>query len=130
MKRILTIFLLGAAITLSACGHSAQTQTQTQTQKSKKEVKPANVTKLNTSTNKVDKKLTTSIKDEKGVISGQTYVQGKLAIGTLLLDKKVTDSQAKALANKYLQELKKQYKDKKINVQAVRNGKNIVNLKG
>lgn len=75
-----------------------------------------------------NKELTKQVKDEKGVLNGQVYEQGDMAIGTLVLDKKVSDKDAKKLAEKYAEELKAEYKDKKINVQAVRNGKNVANI--
>mgnify|MGYP001205353545 CR=1 FL=1 len=75
-----------------------------------------------------NKELTKKVKDEKGVLDGQVYEQNHMAIGTLVLDKKVSDKDAKKLAQKYAAELKDEYKGKKINVQAVRNGKNVANI--
>ena len=77
---------------------------------------------------KQNKELTKKVRDEKGVLDGQVYEQDKMAIGTLVLDKKVSDKDAKKLAEKYASELKNEYKDKKVNVQAVRNGKNVANI--
>ena len=51
-----------------------------------------------------------------------------MAIGTLILDKKVSNKDAKKLAEKYAEELKDEYKDLKVNVQAVRDGKNVANI--
>jgi len=75
-----------------------------------------------------DKNLTKKVKDEKGVLNGQVYKQNGMVIGTLVLDNKVSDKDAKALAQKYVNELKSKYKDKKVNVQAVRDGKNVANI--
>lgn len=75
-----------------------------------------------------NKELTKQVKQEKGVIDGQVYEQDGMAIGTLLLEKKVSDKDAKRLAEKYADELKKEYKDLVINVQAVRDGKNVANI--
>jgi PBP1b-binding outer membrane lipoprotein LpoB len=77
---------------------------------------------------KQNKELTKKVKEEKGVLDGQVYTQDGMAIGTLLLDKKVSDVDAKKLAEKYAKELKEEYKDMKVNVQAVRNGKNVANI--
>lgn len=77
---------------------------------------------------KQNKELTKKITDEKGVIGGQVYEQVDTAIGTLLLEEKVSDKEAKALAEKYVKEIQKEYKGKKINVQAVRDGKNVANI--
>lgn len=75
-----------------------------------------------------NKELTKKVKEEKGVLDGQVYTQNGFAIGTLMLDKKVSDKEAKKLAEKYVKELKEEYKDMKINVQAVRDGKNVANI--
>lgn len=45
-----------------------------------------------------------------------------------MLDKKASDTEAKKLAEKYAKELKEEYKDMKVNVQAVRGGKNVANI--
>lgn len=75
-----------------------------------------------------NKELTKKVKEEKGVLDGQVYTQGDMAVGTLVLDKKVSDADAKKLAKKYVKELKEEYKDMKVNVQSVRDGKNIANI--
>lgn len=75
-----------------------------------------------------NKELTKQVKDEEGVLDGQVYEQDGMAIGTLVLDKKVSNKDAKKLAEKYADELKKEYKDLKVNVQAVRDGKNVANI--
>ncbi|EIJ80368.1 hypothetical protein PB1_08402 [Bacillus methanolicus PB1] len=75
-----------------------------------------------------NKELTKKVKEEEGVLNGQVYKQGDMAIGTLVLDKKVSDANAKKLAEKYAKELKEEYKDMKVNVQAVRGGKNVANI--
>lgn len=72
--------------------------------------------------------ITNDINKEKGAIGGQAYIQGDTAIGTLVLKKDVTDTEAKNISEKYFKQLKKEYKDKEINVQAVRDGKNNVSL--
>jgi hypothetical protein len=75
-----------------------------------------------------NKELTKKVKEEEGVLDGQVYTQNGMAVGTLVLDKKVSDADAKKLAEKYAKELKEEYKDMKVNVQAVRAGKNVANI--
>jgi PBP1b-binding outer membrane lipoprotein LpoB len=75
-----------------------------------------------------NKELTKKVKEEEGVLDGQVYTQDGMAVGTLVLDKKVSDADAKKLAEKYSKELKEEYKDMKVNVQAVRDGKNVANI--
>mgnify|MGYP003818982147 FL=1 len=77
---------------------------------------------------KQNKELTKKVKEEEGVLNGQVYMQNGMAVGTLVLDKKVSDADAKKLAEKYAKELKEEYKDMKVNVQAVRDGKNVANI--
>ncbi|NNU92439.1 hypothetical protein ETC01_03725 [Geobacillus sp. NFOSA3] len=77
---------------------------------------------------KQNKELTKKVKEEEGVLDGQVYTQNDVAVGTLVLDKKVSDADAKKLAEKYAKELKEEYKDMKVNVQAVRGGKNVANI--
>ncbi|MGG3841610.1 hypothetical protein [Anoxybacillus kestanbolensis] len=77
---------------------------------------------------KQNKELTKKVKEENGVLNGQVYTQNGMAVGTLVLDKKVSDADAKKLAEKYAKELKEEYKDMKVNVQAVRDGKNVANI--
>lgn len=75
-----------------------------------------------------NKDLTKQVKDEEGVIDGQVYEQNGMAIGTLILEASVSDKDAQKLAEKYVKELKETYKDVTINVQAVRDGENVVNI--
>lgn len=75
-----------------------------------------------------NEELTKSILEEQGVVAGQVYEQNGLAIGTLSLEANVSDKDANKLAEKYADELKKEYKDLPVNVQAVRDGENIANI--
>lgn len=72
--------------------------------------------------------LTEKVENEEGVLAGQVYTQENIAIGTLLLDKSVSDEDAKKLAEKYAKEIKEEYQDMKVNVQAVRDGENVANI--
>lgn len=75
-----------------------------------------------------NQEMTEKVKDEEGVLNGQVYTQDDVAIGTLVLDKGVSDEDAKKLAEKYAKEIKEEYQDTKVNVQAVRDGENVVNI--
>ncbi|WP_406542071.1 hypothetical protein [Clostridium ljungdahlii] len=46
----------------------------------------------------------------------------------MIIKSGVSDQEAKYLAQKYAQDLKKKYKNMQVNVMAVRDNKNIVNL--
>ena len=73
---------------------------------------------------KQNKELTKQVKEEEGVFLTVKYIL-KMA---WQLEKKVSDKDAKKLAEKYAEELKDEYKDLKVNVQAVRDGKNVANI--
>jgi ABC-type phosphate transport system substrate-binding protein len=75
-----------------------------------------------------DKNYTADLKNEKDVQAGQVYVQNGTAIGTMIIKKGVSDADVKKLAEKYAKELKETYKDLKVNVQAVEDGKNVADI--
>lgn len=75
-----------------------------------------------------DAKKTEELKKEKEIYNGQVYVQNNMAVATMLIKDGVSETDAKALAEKYAKQLKEQYKDMRINVQAVQGGKNIANI--
>jgi predicted small lipoprotein YifL len=113
IKKISTLLLMITLIvSLSACGAKHEA------------VKPDKDPKKIV----VDKNYTEDLKKESGVQAGQVYVQNGMAIGTMILKDSVSDADAKALANKYAKELKKTYKDMKVNVQVVKKGKNVANV--
>ncbi|MCQ6276064.1 hypothetical protein JMM81_14075 [Bacillus sp. V3B] len=64
------------------------------------------------------------VKEEKGVIDGQVYTQDNMAIGTLVLDRSISDEAAQKLAEKYVDRVQ----GMRVNVQAVRGGENVVNM--
>ncbi|MEA4826333.1 MAG: hypothetical protein VB130_06835 [Clostridium sp.] len=112
-KRILAVLvLLIVSISLSACG------------KKYKAVKPdKDPTKL-----VQDKNYTEDLKKEKEISNGQVYVQNNTVIATMIIKDGVKKEEAKALAEKYANNLKKTYKGMPINVQAVQNGNNVANI--
>ncbi|KIQ94695.1 hypothetical protein LH47_01163 [Anoxybacillus thermarum] len=120
LKIWISLFL----VLLLAVGCSANEE------KKANEPKKEETTVKNEQTNepKQNKELTKKLKEEKGVLNGQVYTQNGIAVGTLVLDKKVSNDDAKKLAEKYAKELKEEYKDMKVNVQAVRGGKNVANI--
>jgi ABC-type phosphate transport system substrate-binding protein len=66
---------------------------------------------------------------EKEVANGQVYFSGEdWAIGTMIIEEGVSGEQVKKLAEKYANDIKKNYPDKKVNVQAVGNGVNLANI--
>lgn len=76
----------------------------------------------------LDKNYTEDIKKEKGASDGLVYVQGGVVTATIAVKSNVDDTAAKELGQKYEKELKKAYKDDKVNVQVVKDGKNIATI--
>lgn len=119
---ILTLF-----VSLSGCSfgkQSSQNDAAKSTAEKQKEVaKQKEAAKITTDTDK-----TAQLKKEKAIFNGQVYVQNNRAIATMIIKSGVSDKEAKDLAQKYAQDLKKKYKNMQVNVMAVRDNKNIVNL--
>lgn len=116
-----------AMILLFGCSANNEADVESK-ENQKKEVTTQDSKNDNTNDLKQNEELTKKITDEKGVIGGQVYEQEGIAMGTLVLDKDVTDKEAKVLANRYADEIKKEYKDLSVNVQAVRDGKNVASV--
>lgn len=68
------------------------------------------------------------IQNEKAVSDGQVYERDGTAVGTLLLDKEVSDEDAKKLAERFADEIKKEYKALPVNEKAVRDGENVASV--
>lgn len=124
MKKKLLVSISLSLLLVAGCSNNEEPK-QEQKQVTKDTKKNENTQKAEV---KQDKDLTKKVKEEEGVIEGQIYMQDDTAVGTLILDKKVSKEDAKKLAEKYAEELKSTYKDKKINVQAVKDGKNVANI--
>gem|GEM_PF-3613783 len=72
-----------------------------------------------------DKTLTSQLKKEKNVLSARVYVYEGTAIGAIVLKKGTSKSSATDLVTRYADKIKANYKDLKVNVQAVCNGVNL-----
>jgi hypothetical protein len=77
---------------------------------------------------KQDKELTKDLTSEKIVQGGQVYFQGDYVIAVIIVKKGTKEKTVKDLAQKYANSMKKKYKDKSVNVQAVLDGKNVANI--
>lgn len=128
MKKILIAGFLGSALLITGCS-SDKDETADKPKEEAPVEQSTDQEKQPASTDvKQNEELTKQIQDEKGVIDGQAYEQDGTAVGTLLLDKEVSDEDAKELAERYADEIKKEYKDLPVNVQAVRDGENVANV--
>lgn len=123
MKRTLrnfTVFLLIFVAFTSLIGCSST---------SKKDNNTKNITQINEAAKITeDKKSTEQLKAHKELLDGKVYTQGEYAVATMIIKDNIKEQDAKALVDEYAKQLKKQYSGKKVNVQAVQNGKNIANV--
>jgi ABC-type glycerol-3-phosphate transport system substrate-binding protein len=76
----------------------------------------------------IDKDLTKQLTSEKNMLGGQVYFQGEYVIATMSFKPGADPKTAQKLAQQYADKLKTKYKNKKVNVQAVVNGKNVANI--
>lgn len=75
-----------------------------------------------------DKKLTEKVKKEKIVSNGKVYEQGEYVYGTLIIKEGISKGEVDKLVKNYAQKLKSEHKNKKVNVQAVQNNKNVADV--
>ncbi len=71
---------------------------------------------------------TKQLSKEKDLDTGQVYVKNNMVTATMAFKDNVSQEDAKKLISKYEDALKKEYKDMKINIQAVQNNKSIANI--
>lgn len=124
-KRLSALSITAAlVITMSGCSFGKDSSKQNNTTKqSEQSAKKNEAPKV-----EQDTKKTEQLKKEKEISNGQVYFQGDSVIATMVIKDGVSESDAKALAEKYAKELKVAHKDKKINVQAVQKGNNVANI--
>lgn len=82
-----------------------------------------------------DTSMTKKIEKENIVSGSKVYIQDKMIIATMLINKDAKEEDVQVVANQYAQELKAkynnlqgEYKGMSINVQAVQDGKNVANI--
>lgn len=125
MKIKVLLITFFAIFLLFGCSDIGEKDTSKETQKNVKINEKNNQEKKEI---KQNKDLTKKITDEKGVIAGQVYEQNGKAVGTLVLDSEVSDKEAKDLAKRYATQIKNEYKNLPVNVQAVKDGKNVADV--
>ncbi|WP_026477315.1 hypothetical protein [Alkaliphilus transvaalensis] len=76
----------------------------------------------------VDRELTEELVAEDEVINGQVYEQDDVVIGTMIIEEGVSQEDIDRIANKYADQLKEKYPNKRVNVQAVQGGQNVANI--
>lgn len=76
----------------------------------------------------IDKDLTEGLKSEAGVSNGRVYEKGDYVIATMMIEEGVSQGEIDQLAERYAQQIKEKYPDKKVNVQAVQGNENVANV--
>lgn len=74
---------------------------------------------------KLNEELTKKAKEEEGVTRAQVFEKDDKVLGRFIVDEKVSDKETKELVEKYAKELEAEYKNKEVNVQAIKDGKVI-----
>ncbi|MDB4866907.1 MAG: hypothetical protein JWR03_1240 [Cohnella sp.] len=95
---------------------------------SQKQASPAPSQTASQAAQPIDKDLTKQLTSEKNMLGGQVYFQGDYVIATMSFKPGADPKTAQKLAQNYAEKLKTKYKNKKVNVQAVVNGKNVANI--
>lgn len=72
--------------------------------------------------------LKQSIVKGKEIFNEQVYIQKDMIVATMVIKDDASETDAKALAEKYAKQLKEEHKDMKVNVQAVQKGKNVADI--
>ncbi|MDV6378211.1 hypothetical protein ORD22_08115 [Sporosarcina sp. GW1-11] len=99
MKMKLLAASLASVMLIAGCSGDKEESDAT---KEKAPVEQVNENKDDATSNiKQNEALTKKVQEEKGVIDGQVYEQDDTAVGTLLLDKEVSDKDAKELAERF-----------------------------
>ncbi|MFK5708102.1 hypothetical protein [Lysinibacillus boronitolerans] len=77
-----------------------------------------------------NKTLEKQIENEKGVVQHQIFIMEKLGLagGELIVGKEVKDDEGKRLAEKYAQQMKKEYSNLGIAITVIRDGKEITTV--
>lgn len=143
-KKIIAVFLLALTLVVGGCSKKESPKTDEkntngQEQKvdvnndDKVEVKDEGKDQSKEEEKEEDKivkqeDLTEKLKKESIVADGQVYFQGDYVIATILAKEGSKEDEVKKLADKYAQDLKKKYDDKKVNVQAISGGKNVATV--
>lgn len=133
-KKIVALVMV-ASIALAGIGCSgkkdgASSDKDNKTKQEQQAKKDAEVKEKEDPKNKIeeDKKLTQKVKKEKIVLDGKVYEQGDYVYATLIIKEDVKKEEIDKVVNEYAQNLKKEHKDKKVNIQAVQGGKNVADI--
>ena len=127
-KILLTLVAISVFVLFVGCAKPAnQPPTATNVVSPSPSMSP-NPSPTDANARKQDPALTKDLTSEKIVLGGEVFLQGDRAFAAILLKKGTDKKAATDLAQKYASTLKSKYPGKKVNVQAVLDGKSIVNI--
>lgn len=107
---MIAIFLLTCSFTLTGCGLS------------KAKVKPPK--EANKTVN--HEKMTKQLKEENGVADGKVYLKSDIVKADIKIKDNIDQNTAKKLADKYANDLKKEYKDMPVSVKVDKSNKEVI----
>jgi len=119
-QRLVLMFIIGLLL-ISGCSKESEVK------KVRYKENTESIVYKNKDKIEVDKEMTEKIRKEKIVQDGNVYSHGEDIVATMILKRKTKKDDYLKVANKYFDILKKDSKAN-INVQAVLEGKNVVNL--
>ncbi|MCX7747304.1 MAG: hypothetical protein N2645_10505 [Clostridia bacterium] len=111
---MILLFILIYSFLLNSCSNSNVNKTQ------QNKVVEQNINQ--------DKELTKELKKEEIVADGQVYLQEDTVTLAMIIKEGIEKEKVQPIAQKYAEILRNKYKDKKINVQAARNGENLASV--
>lgn len=127
-KVLLVVMVLVISMNMFGCSDANKKVPEQNNQASTIQTTPKVELKKDPNAPDKDKLLSQELTSEKEVLGGQVYMQNDMVFATMLIKNEVKEEDAKKVAQKYADELKKKYTGKKINVQAVQNGRNVANI--
>ena len=107
--------LFSVLFLISGCSNSEEPRNEEKQEQESREIKQ-------------NKELTKKVTEEKGVVDGKVYEKDGIAVGEIVLEEKISDEDAKNLADRYVDEIAKKYKEMKVQVKAMRDGKTVVTI--
>ena len=129
MKKLLVLIfsalllVVGCSNSEEASEESEQVEQETKNEKSDEQKQEQKQEPVQDSPDvKVDEDLTEKLEEEKAVSKGNVYEKDNVIYGTFIVNDKTDEKEVSELVDKYANELKDTHKDKKINVQAVKEG--------
>ncbi|MCP1143679.1 hypothetical protein [Lysinibacillus endophyticus] len=125
MKRKLLFISFLAVLLVTGCSND---ENQTKEEENNEQDIVQNETNKEKKSLEENKKITKNLQQEKGVISGQVIEENDKVSALIEIEEKVNEKEANTLAEKYVRELKKVFKNQDIIVKVEKEGKVIAKI--